>query len=38
MLTQPTMEKLIAMHLRGMAEALREQQESADSQRLSVID
>ena len=29
------MEKLIAMHLRGMAEALREQQESADSQRLS---
>jgi DNA replication protein DnaC len=35
MLTQPTLEKLIAMRLRGMAEAFREQQESADSQRLS---
>lgn len=35
MLTQPTIEKLIAMRLRGMAEAFREQQESADSQRLS---
>jgi DNA replication protein DnaC len=35
MLTQPTIEKLIAMRLRGMAEAFREQQESVDSQRLS---
>ncbi len=35
MLTQPTIENLIAMRLRGMAEAFREQQESADSQRLS---
>jgi DNA replication protein DnaC len=35
MLTQPTIEKLIAMRLRGMAEAFREQQESADQQRLS---
>ena len=35
MLTQPTIEKLIAMRLRGMAEAFREQQESADSQRLN---
>ncbi len=35
MLTQPTIEKLLAMRLRGMAEAFREQQESADSQRLS---
>ena len=35
MLTQPTIEKLMAMRLRGMAEAFREQQESADSQRLS---
>ncbi len=35
MLTQPTLEKLIAMRLRGMAEAFREQQENADSQRLS---
>src|SRR5882672_6982512 len=35
MLTQPTIEKLTAMHLRGMAEAFREQQESADSQQLS---
>jgi DNA replication protein DnaC len=35
MLTQPTIDKLLAMRLRGMAEAFREQQESADSQRLS---
>lgn len=35
MLTQPTVDKLVAMRLRGMAEALREQQESADLQRLS---
>jgi len=35
MLTQPTIEKLMAMRLRGMAEAFREQQESADSQQLS---
>lgn len=35
MLTQPTIEKLMAMHLRGMAEAFRQQQESADVQRLS---
>lgn len=35
MLTQPTVDKLIAMRLRGMAEALREQQESADLQGLS---
>ena len=35
MLTQPTIEKLMAMHMRGMAEAFREQQESADVQRLS---
>ena len=35
MLTQPTLEKLIAMRLRGMAEAFREQQESADAQQLS---
>ena len=35
MLTQPTLEKLIAMRLRGMAEAFREQQESADIQQLS---
>lgn len=35
MLTQPTIEKLIAMRLRGMAEAFRQQQESADIQRLS---
>lgn len=35
MLTQPTLEKLIAMRLRGMAEAFREQQESADLQQLS---
>jgi hypothetical protein len=31
MLTQPTMDKLIAMRLRGMADAFGEQQESADS-------
>ena len=35
MLTQATIDKLITMRLRGMAEALREQQESADAQRLS---
>lgn len=35
MLTQPTIDKLLAMRLRGMAEAFREQRESADSQRLS---
>jgi DNA replication protein DnaC len=35
MLNQPTTDKLITMRLRGMAEALREQQESADAQRLS---
>ena len=35
MLTQPTIDKLVAMRLRGMAEAFREQQESADLQRLS---
>lgn len=35
MLTQPTIKKLIVMRLRGMAEAFREQLESADSQRLS---
>jgi len=35
MLTQPTIEKLCAMRLRGMAEAFREQQEQADLQRLS---
>ncbi len=35
MLTQPTIEKLCAMRLRGMAEAFREQQENADVQRLS---
>jgi len=35
MLTQPTIEKLVAMRLRGMADAFREQQESADSQQLS---
>jgi len=35
MLTQPTLEKLIAMRMRGMAEAFREQQESADIQQLS---
>lgn len=35
MLTQPTLEKLIAMRLRGMAEAFRQQQESTDAQQLS---
>ncbi|MGH9790171.1 MAG: IS21-like element helper ATPase IstB [Candidatus Acidiferrales bacterium] len=35
MLTQPTIEKLIALRLRGMLEAFREQQESPDSQQLS---
>lgn len=35
MLTQPTIEKLCAMRLRGMAEAFREQQEDANVQRLS---
>jgi DNA replication protein DnaC len=35
MLTQPTIEKLIAMRLRGMAEAIREQQESTDCHQLS---
>ena len=30
MLTQPTLEKLCAMRLHGMAEAFREQQEDAD--------
>src|SRR4051794_12075225 len=34
MLNQATTDKLITMRLRGMAEALREQQESADAQRL----
>jgi hypothetical protein len=35
MLTQPTIEKLCAMRLKGMAEAFRQQQESADRQQLS---
>ena len=35
MLTQPTIEKLCAMRLRGMAEAFREQQQEPDVQRLS---
>jgi DNA replication protein DnaC len=35
MLTQPAIEKLCAMRLRGMAEAFREQQEKADYQQLS---
>ena len=35
MLTQPTVEKLCAMRLKGMAEAFRQQQESADCQQLS---
>lgn len=35
MLTQPTIEKLCAMRLRGMAEAFRQQQEDTDVQRLS---
>jgi len=35
MMNQATAEKLIVMRLRGMAEALRDQQESADIQRLT---
>jgi DNA replication protein DnaC len=35
MLTQPAIEKLCAMRLRGMADAFREQQEKADYQQLS---
>src|SRR5579875_530311 len=35
MLTQPTLDKLCTMRLRGMAEAFREQQQSPDVQRLS---
>lgn len=35
MLTQPTIEKLCAMRLRGMAEAFREQQEDANIQQMS---
>lgn len=35
MLNQATTDKLMLMRLRGMAEAFREQQESADAQRLS---
>lgn len=35
MLTQPTIEKLCAMRLKGMAEAFRQQQESADCHQLS---
>jgi DNA replication protein DnaC len=35
MLTQPTIEKLIALRLRGMVEAFREQQESPGAQQLS---
>lgn len=35
MLTEPMLDKLIAVRLRGMAEAFRQQQESADMQRLS---
>jgi hypothetical protein len=35
MLSEPTVEKLCAMRLRGMAEAFREQQQSPDVQRLS---
>ena len=35
MLTQPTIEKLSALGLKGMAEAFREQAESADLQQLS---
>ena len=35
MLTQPTIEKLSALGLKGMAEAFREQSESADLQQLS---
>ncbi len=35
MLTQPTLEKLCALRLRGMAEAFREQQEDPEVHRLS---
>lgn len=35
MLTQPTIDKLITLQLKGMAEAFREQTESADLQQLS---
>ena len=35
MLNQPTMERLQAMKLHGMAQAFREQYESADSSQLS---
>ena len=35
MLTQPTLEKFCTLGLKGMAEAFREQQESADLQQLS---
>ena len=35
MLTQPTIEKLCTLRLKGMAEAFREQSESADLQQLS---
>ncbi|MEK7717004.1 MAG: IS21-like element helper ATPase IstB [Pseudomonadota bacterium] len=35
MLTQPTIEKLCALRLRGMAEAFTEQQQDADLHRLS---
>ncbi len=35
MLTEPTIDKLMTMRLRGMAEAFRQQQESAVLQRLS---
>ena len=35
MLTQPTIEKLCALRLRGMAEAFREQQEDPEVHRLS---
>jgi hypothetical protein len=35
MLTQPTIEKLCAMRLRGMAEAFQQQQEDANIHGLS---
>jgi hypothetical protein len=35
MLNQPTMEKLQTMKLHGMAQAFREQYESADASQLS---
>jgi len=35
MLTQPTMEKLYTMRLRGMAEAFQQQQEDANIHSLS---